>query len=157
MFRNHKQFKDWCDPILKEEDSPIKNQMDVYYICLMTAMGLGLDQTDERMRGNLADVYKGFTMEFDRSSRNRIAGLFLVNELKNASLPLDNKEILKNKIEQIIDNEDGNTFLNSDAIDKMNIYAYNGFTHIKEKFTTAPASHNFLLWYYKEIMPKLFK
>ena len=159
MFRIHKKSGSWCAPLLKKEKgeaAPFKNQMDLYYIFLMTAIGLGLDFSEEGFNQNMTDINRRYTQEFDSSIRYKIAGLFLVTELSSSSLPLNDKSIIKNKIEQIISKEDGNTFLNRDAIDKMNRYAYNGFVYLRDKLPVAPDPHNFLLWYYDEVMPDLF-
>jgi hypothetical protein len=157
MFRIHNQAKNWAAPLLKKKSTPFKSQIDLYYIFLMTAIGLKLNHCDDNYIKNMTDIYGRYPQEYDSSIRHKIAGLFLVNELSSSSLPLNNKSIVKRKIEEIISKEDGNTFLKQDAIDKMNIYAYNGFVHIKGKLPIAPDPSNFLLWFYAEIMPNLFK
>jgi len=158
MFKINRDASNWQANLLKSKDGPFKTQMDLYYLYFMTGIGLNLDTNFPNMSSQMSDLTSSYPSAFSASIRYKIAGLFLYRDMLNNNLPIDNKEIIKKQIESKLSKEDGNTFLTPEAVNQMNIYAFNGFEYLKNKYTSAPSNeYIFLTIFYNDVMPHLFK
>jgi len=157
MFRIHQKAESWGANLFKRENSPFRDEFDLYYFFLITGIGLGLKDRQKNSTSQMKDMTKSYTKSFPNSTKYKIAGIVLIEKLFSSGFDLGNRKIVKNFIENTLNNEDGNTYLTRDSIDLMNNYAFNGFLYLKENLPSPPDAANFFVWFNDEIKPKLFK
>lgn len=150
MFKLNKDAKNWAET-LTAKDSPIRTQMDIYYLSLV--VGIGKNQCPTFQENQVTEITRSYTEKF-LPLKDLLAGVLLAAEITNFGLPAENK-IIRKKVSELF-NSTSPTSLSDNAINIMNRYAFGGFELMKRELTKAPPVHDFLVWYNDEILSDCF-
>ncbi len=152
MFRMHTSASRWGKNLI-DKNGPIKFEFDLYYIFLLIGLGLGRTKLLED------EDSKEFTRWYPKSyqsTKHKIAMLLLYSDLKVSGFDVNNRQIVKSKIEEIL-SSDSESLLSDIAGKQLNNYANGGFEAIREKLDVAPGDASlFLSIIYDEFFPDLF-
>tara|TARA_Y100000590_G_C15187943_1_gene813875 strand:+ start:149 stop:610 length:462 start_codon:yes stop_codon:yes gene_type:complete len=146
----HPDAKSWAKKIIGGK-SPIKIDFDFYYMCFLVGIGHGTrinQTTKESFIRYYPDEYK--------KNRELYAAIILAYQFKTQSFRMDRAAVKKEIDNKLDDTEQTN--LTKASLDVMNEYGFAGFQIIRDCLPKAPIDGTqFLIWYYREMVPKLFK
>ena len=148
-FKIHHASKHWAQPLFTKE-SPIKTQMDIYYLSFI--VGISTDSCVRFEPSQVVEITRDYTDSF-KPFKYTLLGILLSSELKSSGLKLE-RSSFRDHILKFIDCENS-TMLNERAFDLMNRYAFGGFEYIRNKLSTSVEASTFLVWFYEEFMSEL--
>jgi len=131
-----READNWFKELQKHE--LIRTQFDLYYLFFLK----GISKLDKNPKMKNADVLKElieyFPSEYD-GSKNIIVGLLVNTELKRLGIPLDDKENVQKKYNQIVEPE-SQSKLTTKGFTLMNEYASRGYELFNQELGNKPAS-----------------
>lgn len=156
MFRIHTSVDKWGDKLLRPPsdykiESPIQTQFDLYYLFLIA--GLGFGRSESLQRESVKDLVRNVTEPFVEF-RFLLAGILLCSELVNQGYEME-RDVVKRSVQQLIQS-DGQVFLSARGVETMNEYALGGFEEIRERLPNPGLPHDFLIWYFNDLLPLCF-
>lgn len=152
MFRLHKNASMWGKNLI-DKNGPIKFEFDLYYVFLLVGLGMG---STELLKDEDSREFTRWYPKTYQPTKHKIAMLLLYSDLKVSGFDVENREIVKSKIEEIL-SSDSESLLSDIAVKQLNNYANGGFEVIRGKLDIAPRDATlFLTIVYDEIFPELF-
>ena len=131
-----READDWGKELYKHD--LIRTQFDLYYILFLK--GISTLDKNPKLKDNeaLKELIDYFPSDYD-GSKNIIVGLLVNTELKRLGIPLDDKENVQKKYNQIVEPE-SQSKLTAKGFTLMNEYASRGFELLNEQLGDKSAS-----------------
>lgn len=131
-----READEWGKELQKNE--LIRTQFDLYYILFLKGIST-LDKNPKlKDKEALKELIDYFPSDYD-GSKNIIVGLLVNTELKRLGIPLDDKENVQKKYNQIVEPE-SQSKLTAKGFTLMNEYASRGYELLNEELGDKSAS-----------------
>jgi len=131
-----READNWVKELQKND--LIRTQFDLYYLFFLKGIST-LDKNPKlKDKEVLKELIDYFPSDYD-GSKNIIVGLLVNTELKRLGIPLDDKENVQKKYNQIVEPE-SQSKLTSKGFTLMNEYASRGFELLNEELGNKSAS-----------------
>ena len=113
------------------EESPIKTQMDIFFLCLLIGFKKNVKENTKNYKsnefsGNYIDTYQNFS--------DLINGFYLAIKVEKELGENANKSSVRELIKKLINPQDKINDLNTGALAELNSFALGGYIEILKKF-----------------------
>ena len=113
------------------EESPIKTQMDIFFLCLLIGFKKNVKENTKNYKSN---EFSGNYLETYQNFSDLINGLYLAIKVEKELGKNANKSSVRELIKKLINPQDKINDLNTGALAELNSFALGGYIKILKKF-----------------------